>query len=182
MRALTQEQIHTALGRLGNGPERYACLQERFQRCNVATDREFQTIFNGFYRVRRNLSWRSDYYELMESSKESGIEFPQALREIARRTNRIEASFASKLVATIDPSKPVIDKFVLENFGLRLPRRGVSDREARTIDVYKALCQTYEDYLRGPTGTLILKLFDRRFPDLNLTDLKKTDLVLWQVR
>jgi len=118
----------------------------------------------------------------MESSKESGIEFPQALREIARRTNRIEASFASKLVATIDPSKPVIDKFVLENFGLRLPRWGLRDREARTIDAYQALCQAYGDYLRGPTGMLIRELFDRSFPGLNLTDLKKIDLVLWQVR
>jgi hypothetical protein len=122
MRVLTQEHIQAALGRLTDGPRRYIWLQEQIARRNVTTDREFQTAFNGFYRVRRNLSWRSDYYQLMESSKESGIEFPQALREIARRTNRIEASFASKLVATIDPSKPVIDKFVLENFGLKLPR------------------------------------------------------------
>jgi hypothetical protein len=70
----------------------------------------------------------------MESAKVTGIEFPEALREISRRTGRIEASFSSKLVATLSPTKPVIDRFVLENFELKLPRWGLHDRESRIIE------------------------------------------------
>src|SRR5207245_3969888 len=74
-----------------------------------------------------------------ESSKAKGIEFPEALQEVNRRTGRVEASFASKLVATLDPSKPVIDKFVLAHFELSLPRCGVSNQGLKTIHLYREL-------------------------------------------
>jgi hypothetical protein len=68
------------------------------------------------------------FFALLESSKLNGIGFPEALREIHHRCGMVEASFASKLVATLDPSKPVIDKFVLEYFAMRLPTTGLRAR------------------------------------------------------
>lgn len=97
-------------------------------------------------------------------------------------TGRIEASFASKLVATLDPSKPVIDKFVLGNFELRLPTRTVANREERTIELYQQLCLKYCGFMKGPVGTMIRKMFDEKYPNANITHLKKIDLVLWQIR
>jgi hypothetical protein len=150
--------------------------------CDVRTDERFQTRFNGFYRVRRGLSWRNEYFALLESAKVTGIEFSKALTEINRRTGRIEASFASKLVATLNPLTPVIDKFVLENFELRLPRWGLPDRESKTINLYRTFCDAYERLLSSTTGALIRELFDRYFPCSGITELKKIDLVLWQIR
>jgi hypothetical protein len=95
---------------------------------------------------------------------------------------RVEASFASKLVATLDPSKPVIDKFVLKNFALRLPRRGSPDRENKTVDLYHDLCGKYSDFIQSQTGVMIRELFDRRHPGSGISELKKIDLVLWQIR
>ena len=96
MRAFTMDEIHTALGRLKNGLDRYVWLQRNLGLCDVSTDQHFQTCFNGFYRVRRGLSWRTDYFALMESAKVTGIDFPYALKEINRRTGRIEASFSKR--------------------------------------------------------------------------------------
>jgi hypothetical protein len=118
----------------------------------------------------------------MESARLAGIGFPEALKEISRRTGRIEASFSSKLVATLDASQPVIDKFVLKNFGLKLPPWGLPDRESKTIVVYRDLCVAYHDFLQSPTGLMIRDLFDRRYPKSGITELKKIDLVLWQIR
>jgi hypothetical protein len=182
MRAFTTDEIHTALGRLKNGLDRYVWLQRNLGLCDVSTDKHFQTCFNGFYRVRRGLSWRTDYFALMESVKVTGIDFPDALKEINRRTGRIEASFASKLVATLDPSQPVVDRFVLENFELKLPRWGLLDRESKTLEVYRGLCDVYRDFIEGPTGTMIRELFERRYPRSGVSELKKIDLVLWQIR
>jgi hypothetical protein len=117
-----------------------------------------------------------------ESSKAKGIEFPEALQEVNRRTGRVEASFASKLVATLDPSKPVIDKFVLAHFELRLPRCGVSNQGLKTIHLYRELCDKYHAFLQGLTGGMIRKLFDERYPWSEVSELKKLELVLWQVR
>ena len=146
----------------------------------MSTDERFQTCFNGFYRVRRGPSWRSDYFALMESAKVTGIDFPHALKEINRRTGRIEVSFASKLVATLDASKPVVDRFVLENFELKLPR--CLDRYSKTVNLYNDLCDAYSDFIRSPTGIMIRALFERQFSGTGITELKKIDLVLWQIR
>jgi hypothetical protein len=182
MRALRREEIQTALGQLEDGLDRYVWLQRHVGLCDVSRDEDFQTRFNGFYRVRRGFSWRADYFALMESAKATGIEFPTALKEINRRTGWIEASFASKLVATVDPSTPVIDRFVLENFGLKLPRWGLSDRESKTVDVYHNLRGAYRELFQSPTGTMIRELFELRFPHAGITELKKIDLVLWKIR
>ncbi len=126
--------------------------------------------------------WRREYFALMQSAKEAGIDFPIALGEIKRRTGLIEASFASKLVATLQPSTPVIDKFVLKNFGLALPARASAQRETRVIEVYRRVCASFERLLGEPTGDLIVRCSDRRFPGHEITPIKKVDLVLWQTR
>jgi hypothetical protein len=182
MRALTPDKIQTALNRLETGLDRYLWLQCRVRSCDVDKDVEFQRCFSGFYRVRRDSRWRSEYFGLLESSKVKGIDFPEALKEINRLTGRIEASFASKLVATLDPSKPVIDKFVMQHFELRLPRWGSSDREAKTMDLYYDLCDKYHTFIQSPTGKMIQELFESRYPNPDISELKKIDLVLWQIR
>jgi len=82
MRAVTTDQIHTALSRLKNSLDRYVWIQRNFVSCEVSKDQRFQTSFNGFFRVRRGLTWRVNYFVLMESAKVTGIDFPYALEEI----------------------------------------------------------------------------------------------------
>jgi len=50
------------------------------------------------------------------------------------------------------------------------------------VRLYDELRDGYRDFIPSPTGTLICSLFDNRFPGSGLTDLKKIDLVLWQLR
>jgi hypothetical protein len=179
---LADNQIENALDCVKRGLDSYLKLQREVRSCNARTDEEFQKSFNGFYRVRRNAQWRAAYFDLLESAKVTGIDFARALREINERTRKIEASFASKLVATLDPSKPVIDKFVLQYFKISLPRWGSPERELKTVDLYHLLCENYQDLMQSPTGTLIRELFDSRYPSSGVTELKKTDFVLWQLR
>jgi hypothetical protein len=175
-------EIQKALERLADGLGRYQWLQARVLKCNVTTDREFQRRFTAFYRVRRNSEWRREFFALMENSKSGGTNFSEALQAIQCSTGRIEASFASKLVATLDPSKPVIDKFVLRCFKLRLPNWGFADREENTIDLYGQLCLKYDGFMASPDGVKIRNMFDERYPNAKIMDIKKIDLVLWQIR
>ena len=177
-----RERIGGALARLDRGLNQYLWIQRRLQLCDVSSDLEFQRHFNAFYRVRRNVEWRTPFFRLLEQSKATPIRFPDALRAIRRGTDRLEASFASKLVATLDPGKPVIDKFVLSNFGLRLPGWGTAAREERVIEVYDSLCSQYDRLLADPIGVRILDMFDRQYPHSSVSPLKKVDLVLWQIR
>lgn len=118
---LTKEQIDCALLRVEDGLRKYLSLQDSLENVDVSKDQDFQKRFNHFYRIRRNRNWQSQFYKLLQEKKKKGVAFAYALKTINRNTGRLEASFASKLVATIHPDKPVIDKFVLDNADLKLP-------------------------------------------------------------
>lgn len=62
-------------------------------------------------------AWLRVFFEVLRDHKRSALAFSDALCMLEGST----ASFASKLVATIDANQPVIDSVVLRNVGLRLP-------------------------------------------------------------
>ena len=108
--------------------------------------------------------------------------FPKVLEELSSTTGRLEVSFASKLVASLDPSLPVIDSFVLKNVGLKLPSIGCEDRARKACEVYRALCHRYSEFLRTDPGQALIQVFRNRYPAASITELKMVDLVLWQKR
>jgi hypothetical protein len=118
----------------------------------------------------------------MGRAKEEGLEFRAVLQALHGATNRYEASFASKLVATLDPSKPVIDAFVLRNVGLRLPTYAAADRAGRIGEIYSEIISAFTTFLSGERGYYLVSAFSRTYPDARVTDVKMLDLVLWQTR
>ena len=182
MLALTASAIDTALERVEPGLTKYLWLMEHVHGCDVRQDATFRRRYNHFYRVRQGPDWQAPYYALMEQAKIRPTTFADALRALADASGRVEASFASKLVATLDPSQPVIDQHVLRNLGLRMPYAYEADRIGKVIDLHEALRRRYEELLAGEAGRSICERFRRRFPAANVTDLKRVDLVLWQHR
>lgn len=179
---LTDEQIDAALTKVPPGLAKYQWIQHRVWSCDVRHDTTFQRKFKGFYRVRRGDAWCGHYFALLEEAKARSVPFERALHTLHETSGRLEASFASKLVATIDPSLPVVDRFVLENMGLRLPYQYAKDREARTVRLYEALRGRYDELARSATGRRIVERYDHAFPEAGVSTLKKIDLVLWQHR
>lgn len=179
---MTESDIENALAKVEKGLRKYCWIQEQVHKNDVRTAREFQKTYNGFYRVRRNMEWQEIYYGLMEKAKDRHSDFAQILSDLRRETGRLEASFASKLIATLYPYRPVIDKFVLEHFCLHLPGHYETDREAKAVIVYQMLISKYESFLSLPIAHAICERFTARYPWADVTDLKKVDLVLWQTR
>jgi hypothetical protein len=183
MIALDTTDIDAALALVGDGLRQYEWLQARVNGpIGFERDPDFRRRFNGFYRVRRNQAWQDAFYGLMGRAKQDGLEFPQALQALHAATGRYEASFASKLVATFDTSKPVIDAFVLRNVGLRLPRPTVADRSARIYDVYCDLISAFSAFLDTEQGRYLVSAFKRLYPRADIATVKMLDLVLWKTR
>jgi hypothetical protein len=100
----------------------YAFLQDALHQTNVASDKEYQRRFRGFYVVRRGSEWSEIFFGALERQKRSDeVTFPDVLRALFALISRVEGSFASKLVATINPKAPVLDSYVLANLGISLP-------------------------------------------------------------
>src|SRR5262249_4248332 len=87
-----------------------------------------------------------------------------------------------KLVATIDPTKPVIDSIVFQNVGYRLPTGEVSQRIRRIVELYDSLADAFVDYLGSECGHYLVRQFKNHYPSASLSETKMLDLVLWQKR
>jgi hypothetical protein len=179
---LTERNIEAALPRVAVGLKKYLWLQAQRDACNVRSDPEYRKRFNGFYRVRRGQDWQNHFYGLLEAQKGRTVSFAEVFEALHRATGRYEASFASKLLATIDPNMPVIDSIVLRNLDLRLPAAGSKRRIARIEQLYAGLVNCFKEFLRTDTGRHLVTRFRAAYPDATITEIKMLDLVLWQTR
>jgi hypothetical protein len=175
-------QVLKALPRVAPGLQKYCWLQTHLESRDVSIDRDYQRRFAGFYRVRRSAPWRQVFFQMLETHKGKQLTFSDALKLLNDTTGRVEASFASKLVATIDPHEPVIDSVVLDNVGLRLPPQSASNRLERIVEVHTILASWYREQLGSTAGAKVVGLFREAYPDVQVTDTKALDLVLWQIR
>ncbi|MGE3843068.1 MAG: hypothetical protein AB7I50_15955 [Vicinamibacterales bacterium] len=179
---LSPRQIEIALPRVEGGLKKYWWLQSEYPSRNVVTDLEYQRAFVGFYRVRRSAPWREAFFRLLEEGKTRRPTITEVLHRIHEATGRIEASFASKLVATADPDLPVIDSVVLRNLGRRLPTGSASQRIRGIASLHERLAEDYTRFLDTALGGHLVTRFTATYPRFPITTMKMLDLVIWQIR
>lgn len=176
-------KVNEALIKIEPGLFKYLYIMERFHKTDVSKDLEFQKRFNGFYRIRqRKPEFYNEFYNFMKEHKDKEVSFDLVLEHFYNTFERVEASFSSKLVATINPNLPVWDEFILKNLGLKKPAYGTKNRINKTIELYNSIIKWYEDFLQTDDSIRMIQLFDERYKGVDITDTKKIDLILWQIR
>ena len=173
--------------KVAEGLGKYLCLQAVVHGgADLTQDPVFQKKYNGFYRVRRNEKWRRMYFKLLENERQQKKfargSFLEVLEEIEKQKEKVEASFASKLVATVDPHQPIIDSVVLANVGARLPHSKMPNRVQVIGTMHKQLAACYGTYLKSQDGRFLVKNFKSYYPKARISEVKMLDLVIWQTR
>jgi len=178
------DRVLQAINKAKFGIPRYLWLMDRLNTVDVSNDADFQRTYNGFYRVQRRRSdWYDAYYKYLEQSKTLPTSFSQALDHIYQATGRYEPSFASKLVATLNPYKPVWDMHVLSNLGRKSPGYYSRTKMQDAKESYEYIENWYQSFLASEECSQWVRLFDEHVPDHHkITDLKKVDFILWQMR
>lgn len=179
---LTKAQIDTALPAVATGLNKYLWLQTNRDASDLRSNPLYKRRFNHFYKVRRGKEWQDHFYRLLETKKGKRACFSEVLNAMYLATNRYEASFASKLLATVEPSMPVIDSIVLRNLNLRLPASNSKDRAARICQLHTTLLAYFNKFLSMEKGKYLVQRFRETYPDADVTEIKMLDLVLWQTR
>ena len=165
------------------GFDKYKQIMEMVWKTDVSTNPDFQRTFNAFYRVRRNAEWRKAYYNLFEKAKDSNPSFEFIIRTIYKATGNIEASFASKMLATINPEKPIWDRYVVQNLCLNLKGKTKADQLDCAVDLYDQMVNWYGDFLQTENGMDCIAEFNRILPGYTwMSDVKKIDFFLWSIR
>lgn len=164
---------------VSKGLSKYNNIMELFNSTNVSKDKDFQKKFNYFYKIaRRPAEFYKAYYTLLEKSKNTPLSFEWILMFFYWKFWKCEKSFASKLLHTINPEMPIRDKFILKNLGLK---DSWSDIE-KSIKLYEQIKITMEKKISSEEWRMIIQIFDKIYPDTNITDMKKYDFYLWQLR
>ena len=172
--------MDTSIEKIGIGLQKYCSIMTSLYQTGVSKDREFQRLFNGYYRMRqRSERFYCCFYRYLEEHKfDNALTYAQVLTYLFQETGCIHASFSSKLLATVRPEMPVWDKYVLSNLGLKAPYYSCKSRFQRVLDTYQKIC----DWYQTPEAKSKVAVFDSNFPNIDITDVKKIDFVLWQTR
>lgn len=150
---------------------------------NNCRSRDYQRIFNRFYRVRRGSEWQAVYYDILFREYGNKPSFSQVITELYEQTGNIEPSFSSKLVATLDTDKPIWDKFVLTNLGKKLTGTKKEVRLQNAIELYKDIEDWYKFFLSTEQSKQWILMFDEKLTNYaKISPTKKIDFILWSMR
>jgi len=165
------------------GLDRYKYIMEQVYKTNIATDEEFQRTFNGFYIVRRNEAWRKNYYEYFEKIKNSKPSFESIITYLFKSNGTVEPSFSSKMLASISDEKPIWDRYVVQNLGIKLTGDTKEEKLHNAIALYYDIEKWYKDFMSTNKGKECISEFDRVLPDYkDISNIKKIDSILWSIR
>ena len=87
----------------------YYWLQDNLHLRNIARDFEYRRKFAGYYRMRFvSQQYRDSFFALFEAIKnDAELSFVDVARNLSQVDGRHEFSFISKMLHTIDPSRPI---------------------------------------------------------------------------
>ena len=163
----------------------YDYLQNHLLLTNVTSDIYYQTKFKGFYGAGPMADDRwQQFFSILESEKSNkAISFSQVLERNHTEHGSVEASFSSKIVATINPEMPVWDSKVLEDLDLKAPYQSMETgrRMREIVYLYSRIQELVTEIIRSNEFENWRRGFDGAFPQfVHFTDVKKLDLFLWQ--
>ncbi len=173
----------TALTRL-LGMDKYKDILIMFNDKNInPTSSKFTKKFNAFYRVRRNEEWQKTYYNYFEKNRyNKNITFEEILRYLYKNTGNIEASFASKMLSTINPNMPIWDQYVLKNLNIKVDNIDKDERVEKTILAYQEIIDDVNERLKDKEIKKSIDEFRNFFPELEFSDTKILDFMMWNNR
>ena len=143
--------------------------------------------FNAYYGVRRNAAWRALFYDQFEVAKHGPLAgadlFADIVRNIETQTGRVEASFVSKLVATLNSAQPIIDSVVRRWLARLVEAPPFRGGVKKVIAYYGWLTDLMTNLELSHEARDWAKAFDAAFPaspgENAISAMKRLDFLIW---
>lgn len=155
---------------------------------NIDKDEVLQRRYKSFYKMntaRKDAQFYKIYFRVLKKAKEGdSIDLLSVLSHLKRISNKNEISFASKLLATIDPKLPIWDSRVrnhvneMSDLKLKASYRTIEE----CVQAYNSLLSWYRDFMKTDRAKKMIAEFDSHFPNQKITSIKKVDFIFWQTK
>ena len=181
---MTDRDIEAAIAKAQAGIARYLEIMRMLPEVDVSRDAGFQKRFNGFYRMRqRSAEWYRTYFAFLQEMKGSKPGFDLVLDHLHEKLGRCEASFSSKLAATLNPDKPIWDRYILDHAGVAPIPPGSPRKLYLAKAAYRSIESFYVHFMKSEKAQRMIGMFNEKVREhAGITDVKKVDFVLWQMR
>jgi uncharacterized membrane protein YgaE (UPF0421/DUF939 family) len=178
--------------KIQSGVKKYTWIMKFIEKAkennnDLTKEKEFRKTFNGFYRIRQKPEqFYNKYYFLLNANLKSPLNFINILENLYSVEQRLESSFSSKLLHTINPDLPIWDSIVMEKLKLKTTfySKEIKKKKEQIITQYQNLSDFFNKFIITPEGQELINLFDDKIDtqDYNITPLKKIDFIIWQTR
>lgn len=172
----------------------YAQIMNKVQTANVSVEKNFKYTFCKYYGLNgfTDLSFQNDFFDYMERIKSNNPlpSYRDVMEQLWKRTKRVDYSFSSKLLHTLDPGSPILDRHVLRLLGFEKKDSGKPEsRIDYYSDVYETVKAEYaqitEALKNGCTSKICnaLRALDSKYPKGSyLSTARKIDCLLFRLR
>jgi hypothetical protein len=171
----------------------YLTLLRTFRNVDITRDTEFQKKYCSYWRLfgaGLSQDFRSAYFDLMEGLKGRAL---QSIGEVTRILSKVPSnssgrrtlqfSFASKLLHTLDPHRPIHDSMVASfyRFSVPNPTKSLESRLHVFLSFYDFLVVEYKKVLTTQLLEQPIAIFRNHFSVSDeYTDEKIVDTLIWR--
>lgn len=167
----------------------YSFLKAQFDNSNVIENYLFQFVYRSFYRLDNaglTPQFKTEYFNILEEYRKYEIfDFEKILERLYnfknhKGQNTFQFSFVTKMQNTIFNYKPIYDREVAEVFAFKRPlQKQFRDKLNIFQEQLAIIDNTYNSLIVNQSLNDIIILFDIKFPNHNLEDMKKFDFIFW---
>ena len=155
---------------------------------DVSKNTDFQKLYSGYYITAPiDNSFRKFYFEYMQKCRNAVLSFRKIMETLYDESGAVHYSFSSKLLHTLAPENPVLDKHIMRLMGFYIMDSAIApeDRIEYYCGAFDAISSEYQRYKDEPFMQEALAAFDKAAPEdafKNIAYTKKVDMLLFRLR
>ena len=162
--------------------QKYLWIQDNYLSRNLSADLDFRKRFGSYYRMRYvSQEYRDRFFALFEEIKHcENPDFIEVSRKLFAVDRHHQFSFISKMLHTIDPTRPIYDSQV--DTVLQLHRSYQPDIEKKLqqdAELLRRITSTYDKIKNAPVVLDLCKQMDQLTSGQSISMEKKLDFILW---
>ena len=164
-------------------------LKTEFSESDVTKNYLFQFVYRSFFRLDNaglTPEFKTEYFELLEKNRNvKQFDFDIILKRLFDFPNRkgqntLQFSFTTKMFNMINNGMPIYDSEVAKMFGFSRPQNKEFEKKLdKYLNQFGEISNGYNEIQEKGLLRETLELFDKKFMNNNLFELKKIDFIFW---